>query len=339
MLGIDVPLEHALGSFDLFMLGVEATDLEHITDYIEDLAAKLRRDHPDIAELPSREKALQVADYLLEKGITGMDPAREYHDADHSFIGVALSGESHSSLPLISAVIYCCVAMRFGLDASPCGIPFHVYVIVRPAPGYDMDDKPLPAAGQRSEAETEKESGSESESDSGLKYAMYLDPFRSSLEESVGDIRDLIDTLGTGNPPSRYLRPMSVSDTLLRCSANILASNGNLPLDITAATCAHHWTTALLTHPGASLLAAFTVLNCVKNLTRITAALFPSDLRLVRKYALPRFRGTDHYAHIEDFLDKHRRERDAPPKPRRRVAGDGLDRVMYRVGQVFRHVR
>ncbi|KAI5288553.1 hypothetical protein KEM55_009051, partial [Ascosphaera atra] len=51
------------------------------------------------------------------------------------------------------------------------------------------------------------------------------------------------------------------------------------------------------------------------------------------------FRGTDHYAHIEDFLDKHRRERDAPPKPRRRVVGDGLDRVRYRVGQVFRHVR
>src|SRR5689334_7457896 len=95
------------------------TDGDQIFARLDDYARQIRSDHPNIDELTPRQIAVLVAEYLLQKGWTGISPGRDYHCMDHMFLGVALHGERRDSLPLISALIYSYVVRKFGLDAAP----------------------------------------------------------------------------------------------------------------------------------------------------------------------------------------------------------------------------
>ena len=111
------------------------------------------------AESP-RKRASHIARYLLNHQLTGITSSDEYHNIRHNFLGLALLDRNHSSLPLISVAIFCLVVGYFGLNARPCGYPFHVYARVSPSLGFNIDGNPH-------EGDIAAES-------------IYMDPFRSA---------------------------------------------------------------------------------------------------------------------------------------------------------------
>ena len=142
-------------------------------------------------------------------GISG-DVDAHYHDLQNSFIGMALNNEDHPSLPLISVAIYCCLAQRLGLDASPCGFPFHVLAIVRPLEGQSLDDQ---------------------DSGSALgPQSIYMDPFRSSTETPVERLVTQLVNMGIPRRDHEsLLNSSSISEIVTRCAKNIITSVQTLP--------------------------------------------------------------------------------------------------------------
>ncbi|KAL2009271.1 hypothetical protein VTN00DRAFT_7465 [Thermoascus crustaceus] len=203
--GEDISLEHALGAFDLFIPESGFGDLSDVTVRLDKIVAELIAENPDIESLTPRGKALAVASYLRLNNLTGIEPGREYHSLEHNFLGIALSDPGHNSLPLISAAIYCYVSQSVGLNARPCGFPFHVHVIIMPPPGFDMDGHVL---GNGSQGEP-----------------MYMDPFRSTSETPISDLQSQLNFLGASNvEQSTFLGESLASEIVLRCGKNILNS-------------------------------------------------------------------------------------------------------------------
>ena len=106
---------------------------------IHTVVNSIREERPIVDGESPRKKAILISGYLRDHGLTGITSNDEYHHIRHNFIGLALLDKNHSSLPLISVAIYCCVARHFGLDAHPCGFPFHVYAMVYPPQGLVID--------------------------------------------------------------------------------------------------------------------------------------------------------------------------------------------------------
>lgn len=201
------------------------------------MAGQISRADPELDSRTLRDKAKAVLAYLRGNGLTGMDGRREYHSIDHNFLGLALQDPGHNSLPLISAVLYCAVARRLGLDARPCGIPFHVYVTVVPAAGYDIDDNVL-------------EPGT-------VAAALYLDPFRSPRETPVADLHSQLTLLGASPAQQRiFLNGSRTAEIVLRCSQSISDSVNlqvqlpgvhlSAPVDLNSARYAALWASILL---------------------------------------------------------------------------------------------
>ncbi|KAJ5667924.1 uncharacterized protein N7477_006494 [Penicillium maclennaniae] len=147
-----------------------ASILHSIQEMLATIVGQFTAFHPDVDSLSPREKALELARWLQLNDFTGIEAGREYHSLEHNFLGLALRSLGHNSLPLISAAIYCYAAQELGLNAHPCGFPFHVHVVITPQPGFDMSGNALADAEQGS--------------------PMYLDPFRGARETPVSDLRD-----------------------------------------------------------------------------------------------------------------------------------------------------
>ncbi|KAJ5329003.1 hypothetical protein N7452_009393 [Penicillium brevicompactum] len=321
--GESVQLERALGCFDLFVPGSGDGDLNQIQESLGRILRRFAASRPDVALLSPRDKALAIASWLGANGLTGIEPGREYHSLEHNFLGMALNNTGHNSLPLVSAVIYCFVARGNGLNAQPCGFPFHVHVIVTPQPGLDMSGNPL-AGGRQGEP-------------------MYLDPFRGARETPVSALRSQLAFLGM--PTLDQTTTLSESDTsavVLRCGKNILNSvriesqQPGTPIafvDVVGAKYAAIWSKMLLSNESRPM----DLRRDLPQLMELFATEFPTDMFLMEQYIVPLFQGLPEHNHVLESL-RIMKAVDEIPKSRRKRSG-GNTNIQYSVGQVFRHRR
>ena len=288
-------------------------------------------------DFTSRQKAILLAEFVRNNNLTGILEGQSYHDLRNNFIGLALRDNEHPSLPLISVVIYCCIAERIGLEARPCGFPFHVIAIIDAPTGVTLD-------------------GQDAGEDPGPD-TMYMDPFRSADEVPVRDLKSQLDYYGTrGHSHASLLAASSVGEIVLRSSRNIMksvqeanmneriqAESGNsehsMFPDVESAFYAALWASLLGISPGGDTPLAMAV-NRRQHLPYLVEHFethFPTDIGLVEKYALPLFTDAPEYSQLRDAI-RIMRHGDSVPKqihPRNHASRD----VKYCVGQLFRHRR
>ncbi len=177
---------------------------------LDQIADQVRTKIPDFDEWSLRRRAIALANHLRENRLVGINSDANYHDLQNNFIGVALQDVNHSSLPLISVAIFCCVAIRLGIDAHPCGFPFHALAIVKPPLGRTLDG---------------------GESDFGQASAsMYMDPFRSDQETDVQNLKAQLRSMSVAPVrQSEFLDASPVEQIVRRCAKNIILSVQTLP--------------------------------------------------------------------------------------------------------------
>jgi F-box protein 21 len=305
---------------------------------LSDIVSRIYRDRPDITELTPREKAVSIADYLQVNNLTGLEPGTEFYRVEHNFLGMALTSDGHNSLPLISAAIYCYVARIFGLNANPCGFPFHVHVIIRPDPGYDLDGNCL-------------ENGEDA-------APMYMDPFRSREETPVSELEAQLNFLGvltlTHSSHPTFLRESRTPEIILRCANNISESLSQTlryrhsSIDASLAKYATHWLFMLFADyagvdenlhggPTPRQIARLQLGRHLPYLMDLFVTKYPLDVYLIEQYIIPLFRGLPEYEHLLETV-RVMKAGDGIPKQVRRRTFENRN-LRYRVGQVFRHRR
>ncbi|KAJ5288460.1 hypothetical protein N7478_001490 [Penicillium angulare] len=322
-LGEPVSLDRAMAAFDLFIPETGFGELDEVRVILDRIVCRFRALHPNIDSLRPRAKALTLASWLQENDFTGMDPERQYHSLEHNFLGLALTSPGHNSLPLVSAVIYCYAAQKLQLDARPCGFPFHVYVMISPSSGFDMN-------GNTSFGEQPS-------------TPMYLDQFRGARETPVSDLRDQLVFLGaTDVEQAEFLGESPLSQIILRCSKNILNSihsvshtpeSHGTSIDVVSAKYAALWSSMLLSGESRPM----DLRHQLPWLMELFATDFPSDIFLIEKYIVPLFEGLFEHEHILESLHVMRAVDEIPKQVHRR--SDGKKDIRYKVGQVFRHRR
>lgn len=308
-----------------------------VSKKLDSIVDRISKQHQKMEDLSPRRRAIAIAEYLLSNNLTGIEPGREYYNIEHNFLGIALINDGHNSLPLISAAIYCYVAQRLGLNAHPCGFPFHVHVIIRPEPGYSLDGDML-----------------ESEQPGD---PMYMDPFRSSQETPVVDLQSQLNFLGALTmSQSTFLRESLTAEIVLRCGKNILNSVLQTPhfrhtsLDIINVKYAALWSSMLFAeyaNPDGPLLGApqaerrrashIPLRRHLPSLIEHFATDYPSDVYLIEQYLIPLFQGLPEYEHLRESVSVMKAG-DQIPKQVRHRNPEHSD-VRFQVGQVFRHQR
>ena len=271
----------------------------------------------------------------------GAQSDAHYHDLQNNFIGLALQDPDHPSLPLVSVAIYCSVAQRLGLDAQPCGFPFHVLAIIRSDPGLTMDSRAV--------------------ADDVEPTVMYVDPFRSSKEIPAKDLKAQLSAMGAS--PSFHGSYMDVSptqDIVLRTGRNIVTSvqtahrnelehNGNtedadvplMPPELESAFYGALWASLLLGVPlnGEGAIAATAQRRqYLPYILRHFEIYFPTDISLIERYISPLFQNSGELARIEDIIGIIKASDTRAKQVKRRTLHENKH-VRYKVGQVFNHKR
>ncbi|KAF2031836.1 YccV-like-domain-containing protein [Setomelanomma holmii] len=336
--GKDVPIERALGAYDVFArLGSDA-DTASIEESIGALAHGMLVKVPDFTVLSPREKAFTLATYLREQGFQGV-PDASYRALGNSFIGMVLDSPRHESLPLISVAIYCAVARRLGLDARPCGFLYHVYTLVYAPPNYELDGKYKPS------------------SSSKLEY-MYLDPFRSSNEVYEADLERTLREMGVpSSQHEHFLSDTNTRELVLRTARNIMSSvqtirqtqagmRGiqaswlNVHPDMDNAFYASIWVMLILgpAHDSPGLANATTRRRqFLPYLLEHFQTHCPWDVTLLEQYVIPMFYVESEGQRLLQFVQSMHQV-DAMRKPILK-RDEKTANVKFKVGQLFQHKR
>lgn len=295
----------------------------------------MREAYPNIDELPPRQRITTIAEHLLQNNWTGIHDDRDYHSLDHMFLGVALFSESRNSIPIISAIIFCYVARKFGLMAAPCSFPFHVIVLVQSPQGYDLDGNPTEA--------NETPLGPSTTIDSSVH--LYMDPFRSSTPVSQETLEHQLRFIAPERPQSllhSYLAPATPRDITIRAAQNILAAPSHYPgptihpISRPSASCAALYTLAILMAESQGHVSIHQLRELFALLVRQLMDHFHFDISLFETYIMPLCRRVPHTG---AFVEQVRRMRESdlePHFPKRRLIPEN-NSVLYKVGQVFRH--
>lgn len=282
--------------------------------------ASIRQDHPGIDGLSPRHKATLVARYMRDKGWTGIHGDRDYYNVEHNFLGVALCGEEHNSLPPITVVIYCYVVRELGLRAAPCSLPMHVLALVRPPQGLNVNGEPL---------------------DEGADdAAIYMDPYRSEEEVPLSSLKSqlrLFNHRFTDAEVESLLLESNARDITLRCARNIFNSHRSTEIpfnevDKFNAMYAANWAFALVPKR--------TGIRNTEELILLVQAFFENftfDVGLIQKYVLPLCVDLPEYNRYMKECRAIRRHDELPKRARYRSGKNAA--VKYKVGQVFRHKR
>jgi len=303
-----------------------------VSALLDQIAEQIRNKVESYEERSPRSRAIALAEYLRENDLVGVNGEVRYHDLRNNFVGIALQDEKHPSLPLISAAIFCCVATRLGLDAKPCGFPFHVLAIIKPPPGYTLD------GGLAQSAE--------------VCPPMYMDPFRSSKETNVDHLRSQLQSLGIPSSEHSNLLDASTTEEIVRrCAKNVIASVQALPREngvafmspvasfpeMDGAFYAALWSLILLPEGGQDA-AALQRTRCLGLIVERMANHDSMDVGLIEEHILPLI--TD-LGHRESLIETIRviHTGDHTPKTFKPRSLDMGDRVQYKVGQVFHHKR
>ncbi|KAL5410170.1 hypothetical protein PMIN06_007655 [Paraphaeosphaeria minitans] len=338
--GEDVSIEKALAAYDVFTRTGEDVDYETVTRDLDELVQGVHRQYPEFRTLSARAKASTLASFLREQGFQGVADS-SYRALRNSFIGLVLRSETHDSLPLISVAIYCALARRVGLDARPCSFLFHVYTLVYAPKDYTLDGAYKPT------------------SSADLDY-MYLDPFRSSDEVLASSLQRTLREMGIPTAQHRaFLSDSTTRDMVLRTARNVINSVQAIRQTETAlhrinttwhmaypdmdnAFYATIWAMLVLeTHddtgaPGAS--PASRRRQYLPYLLEHFQTHYPWDVALLQQYVIPMFIHQPEGQRLMSFVESMRRVDGMARRPSRRDPG-ATARVVFRVGQLFRHTR
>lgn len=299
---------------------------------LDRIAEQLRTKDKHFDARSPRQKAIAISNHLRESNLVGISTDDQYHDLQNNFIGIALQESNHPSLPLISVAVFCCVAMRLGLDARPCGFPFHVLAIVKPPPGRTVD-------------------GYEADP-SQASIPMYMDPFRSSQETDVQNLKAQLRSLGV--PSDKYPEFLGASDVqeiVRRCATNIITSVQALPRhdgagpnftvhsfpEMDGALYGALWSLILLPEEDprpASLQRARYLRFVVEKMESD----YLNDVGLIEEHILPYVSNRSQH---ESLINTIRvvRTGDHMPKQIKHRTLDTERKVHFEVGQVFHHKR
>lgn len=338
--GEDVPIERALAAYDVFTRTGEDVDYEAVTCDLDRLAQGVYKQYPGFPTMSARAKASTLASFLREQGFQGV-PDSSYRALRNSFIGLVLRSETHDSLPLISVAIYCALAWRVGLDARPCGFLFHVYTLVYAPKDYTLDGAYKPT------------------NTTNLDY-MYLDPFRSSDEVLAGHLQRTLREMGV--PTSQHVAFLSDSttrDMVLRTARNIMNSVQTIRQtetglhgihsnwheaypDMDNAFYATIWSMLLLgAHDdsgGPGITVASRRRQYLPYLLEHFQTHYPWDVSLLQQHVIPMFVHQPEGQRLIHFVDSMRRIDGMAPRAKRREEST-TEKVVFRVGQLFRHTR
>ena len=324
--GENVPLERTLGAFDMFVFNI---DTKSIKDELDKLAARISEKHPHFSTMEFQSKALTILFYLRERKLLGINDKTPYGALQNNLISQALLQPNHTSLPLISATIYCSVAQRLGLHTSLCNYPLHVYVRV---------------SATAVEASESKASPHEPSPD-----IMYLDPFSSTDEVSLKSLSDELRLLGI--PVASYeshFGPAPTRDIVLRSIRNMMNCLRGQPAAQNRST----WSKDQLDKDSFeySILWAYLLLEglTVPNLPypiavgQLLQEHFPMDVGLFEEYVTPslhsRHNRRTHTHHLIE-ITRSIRMADSAPRPMTRRDTATNANVMYKVGQMMQHKR
>jgi F-box protein 21 len=334
----NVPIERALGAYDVFARVGEEVDIDVIDGSINELAAGVVAENPDFRDFSPRMKASTLATYLRDQGFRGV-PDTSYRALGNSFIGLVLSSATHESLPLISVAIYCALARRVGLDARPCGFLYHVYTLVYAPPHHDLDGKYKPSSSPE------------------LEY-MYLDPFRSSDEVRQGDLQQRLRDMGVPQSEHKhFLTDTTTREMVLRTARNIMnsvqtirqteagmrgiqASWLNYSPDMDNAFYATIWSMMILgpAYDTPSLSSATSRRRqYLPYLLEHFQTHFPWDVTLLEQYVIPMFYDQPEGQRLLQFVQSMHQV-DAMRKPILK-RDDKTVNVKFKVGQLFQHKR
>ncbi|EKG10770.1 F-box domain cyclin-like protein [Macrophomina phaseolina MS6] len=337
-------LERALGAYDMFVLDSDegAGDLDMIGQQLDELAAQFKAEHPDWADYSTRRRAILLVDFLRSAGFQGV-PSERYGQIAQNFIGLVLSDKNHEALPLITNVIFCSVAERLGIEASPCGYPYHIYTIVQAPPELTLDGARAP----------------------GLEApdTMYMDPFRSSQEVSRLDLEGQLRTMGASAASfATYLEAANPIEMVIRTARNIrrAVESGNGLADPAASTIGIQFTHTHLNLHSALHAALWAWLYLergdpirggeeaggialhrrrilISKVVQQCLEFYPWEIWLVERYMASLFHDLPEEG---DFLYIIQREHTADRnKKALKRRGDHTKNVRYGVGQCFKHKR
>ncbi|KAA8613282.1 F-box domain containing protein [Pyrenophora tritici-repentis] len=336
--GKDVPIERALGAYDVFARVGEDVDVDVVADDISALANGLLEEYPLFRDWSPRVQASTLASYLRERGFNGV-PDRSYRALKNSFIGLVLRSAAHESLPLISVAIYCAVARLVGLDARPCGFLFHVYTLVYAPKNYNLNGEYRPTSS------TERE-------------YMYLDPFRSTSEVRQGDLQRTLRDMGVPSSEHRsFLSDTTTREMVLRTARNIMnsvqmirdteagmgriqASWMNSYPDMDNAFYATIWAMLLLgptddtSHLGHTATRRRQYLPYLLEHFQVH---YPWDVTLLARYVIPMFYNQPEGHRLLQFVQSMQQV-DAMRKPAI-TRSTRTNKVTFKVGQLFTHKR
>ncbi|KAF4305814.1 F-box domain cyclin-like protein [Botryosphaeria dothidea] len=337
-------LERALGAYDMFVLDSDEGlgDLDTIGQQLDELAEQFKAAHPDWARFSTRRKVILLVDFLRRAGYQGVSSER-YGQIAQNFIGLVLSEKSHEALPLITNVIFCSVAERLGVEANPCGYPYHIYSIVQAPPEMTLDGAPAP--------------------DLETPDTMYLDPFRSSQEVSRLDLEGQLRTMGASAASfATYLEAANPIEMVIRTARNIrrAVESGNGLADPAASTIGIQFTHTHVNLHSALHAALWAWLYLergdavrggeeaggialhrrrilISKVVQQCLEFYPWEIWLVERYMASLFRDLPEEG---DFLYIIQREHTADRnKKALKRRGDHTKNVKYRVGECFKHKR
>ncbi len=329
-------LEKALASFDLFVLHGGKGDDTEISATLDNIAEHFRQEVPGHAEMNTRGKARALAGYLKMHNLVGIqcNVDENYHNMQNNFLGIALHNVNHESLPLISVAIYCCVAQRLGLDAQPCGFPFHVLAIIKPPTGLNVVGRILPT-GQFGDP-------------------IYMDPFRSASETLVDNLKSQLEALGiTPDNHAAYLGSSSTAEIVRRSAKNIITSVQTLPrnegvnrLSIAAETIPEMdgafysslWALTILAEGDRDRADAQRAQFLPYIVQRLESH-FPMDVSLIEKFIAPLCPTPAQHHEILNAIRAMRDSDAAAPREVKTRTREASTSVLFKIGQHFKHKR
>ena len=301
---------------------------------LDKIAANIRMGDPDLMLCPPRRRASMIAEHLRQRKLIGVQSDARYHDIQNNFIGSVLQGNHHQSLPLVSVAIYCCVGSRLGVDAHPCEFPGHVYTVIKlPAEGIDKGEFSL-----NYEAEQN----------------IYMDPFRSSQEVNVRNLKAQLWAMGIHERDHvSMLGASSTSDIVHRCAMNIITSvrlhtrsnrrrpSSSLlcPINPASAYYATQWAIMLLPITSQELTFALQRARTLHFLWEgMEQEQFLLDIWLFEKHVLPLIEHPEQLRELRGNIDLVR-SKDCSPKQVKSRTRETIEKVHFRIGQVFCHKR
>lgn len=333
-MGNDVSTEEALCAFDMFVLANNLGDFSAVERRFDSIAQSIRDRNAGFDDKTVRQKALLIAGYLWSEGLVGM-PAlmpdeANYHALRNNFMTLALLSPTHASLPLQSVAIYCAVARRCGVIATPSNFPRHVHAVVQAPPDQTLDGQPKTT-----------NTGPE---------LLHVDTWQEPHQLYEDQLR--LRLLQTGIPAQdhdRQLGPADGRDTLIRASRNILVSVNNARLeheggdappneqryapDPAAAQYAAFWAMFLLVDSNDAPAPQRS--EFLQVLLQQFHHQFPEDFALFQTWVLPMLEGSPGYGRMEDFIQDIV-EDDSTPKEQK-LRAEQIGEVQYRVGHYFEH--